>query len=137
MKTKHKIVIISVIAVALTIISIIYSIPYSSLEIYKLDKTYNVGESVTFLIKQEGCYIPCDFYMVGVFDEDDNLVWNTGSTFSRQESLTPKLFKSLKDVITIREYESVTKIPGVYTVKYSNGDSEVTKDFTVILKNKN
>lgn len=129
MKTIYKILIIVIVPVI--VFSLLYSIPHSSLEIYKLDKTYKVGESVTFLIKQEGCTVPCDFYMVKVYDEDDNLVWKTGSTFSRQESWTPKMFQSLKDIITIREYEDVTKKPGVYTVKYSNRDLEVTQDFTV------
>ena len=125
--------IISVI-VTVTIISIIYSLPHSSLEIDKLDETYKVGESVTFLIKQEGCTIRCDGYKVEVFGENNNLVWSTVATISRQDSWTPKMFQSFKDVITIREYESVTDKPGTYTVKYTHKDLEVTQDFTVILR---
>lgn len=132
MKTIYKIFIVIGIVVPVITILPLYLIPYSSLEIDKLDETYKVGESVTFLIKQEGCSIPCDFHLIEVFDENDKLVWKTGSTFSRQESWTPKMFRSFLDVITIREYENVTKKPGMYIVKYSNGELEVTQDFTVI-----
>ena len=126
--------IISAIAIVATI-AMIYSVSHSSLEIDKLDETYKIGESVTFLIKQDGCFVSCDSYKVKVFDKDDNLVWSTATTISRQESWTPKIFQSFKDVITIREYEGVTDKPGTYTVKLSNRDLEVTQAFTVIPRN--
>lgn len=134
MNTKYLILITVVIVVSI-VISVIYSIPYSSLYIDKLDETYEIGESITFLIKQEGCSISCDGYKIEVFDEDENLVWNIVTVMDGTEPLLiPKTFQSLKDVVTIREYESVTDKTGVYTIKYINKDLEVTQDFTVIPK---
>ena len=117
----------------ITTISIIYSIPDSSLEIDNLDETYKVGESITFLIKQQGCYVPCGGYKVEVFDEDNTLVWSTIAVIDGQIPFhIPKMFQSFKDIVTIREYESVTDKPGTYTVRYTHKDLEVTQDFTVI-----
>lgn len=131
---KKIIILTSIIfVIAIITISIIYSNSNSSLEIDKLDKTYKVGESVTFLIKQKGCHVSCDGYKVEVFDENDILVWSTAAVMDGQPPfLIPKMFQSFKDVVTIREYESVTDKPGVYTVKYTNRDLEVTQNFLVM-----
>ena len=63
-------------------------------------------------------------------------MWSVVTVIDGREPLfIPKMFQSLKDVVTIRETESVTEKPGTYTVLVTHRNLEVTQNFVIVDQN--
>ena len=113
----------------------LYFIPYSTLDIENLKKSYHVGEPITFTGKQTGCNPSCDYHEIHIFDENKTTtVWSSAIISDGQPPwIIPKIFWNSENVIVGDVQDGpIVDMPGEYTVKYETKTLSVEKKFTVI-----
>jgi len=127
----NNIILISIIIV--TMILLLYFIPYSTLDIENLKKFYYVGESITFTAKQIGCNLSCDNYKIYISDENKTIVWSSAIVIDGQPPwIIPKMFWNSENIVGDIQDGPIVDRPGEYTVKYETKISSVEKKFTAI-----
>ena len=115
------------------IILSLYFVPYSTLSVENLKKSYRVGEPITFTGKQIGCNPSCDYHEVHIFDENKTTVWSSAIVSDGQPPwIIPRMFWNNENVVGTSEDGPIVDSPGEYTAKYGTKTSSVEEKFTVI-----